>query len=365
MPQPPVIAIIGGGPAGLVAANILHRYGWPVTVFEADAAPSARDQGGTLDLHPDNGQLALAKAGLLDAFLSTARHEDQEERVRDHATGALLREVIPDAGTGERPEIDRLHLRQLLLQPLGNEVVRWGERVEEVVAHPDGRHNLRLRERTVGPFDLVIGADGAWSRVRPALSDVRPAYTGVTFVELWLSEVDERHPALAKLVGHGTMFSLHNEAGIFAQRNGEATIRVCAAFRTLAEDTDRPDKALAGITTAEILARFEGWSPSLLALIVEADRIAAIRPIVALPAGFRWEHRCGLTLVGDAAHVMPPMGEGVNLAMLDAAELAEALVGAGDWRQAAEACETAMIERASEVARECHRGFAEWREDPS
>jgi hypothetical protein len=86
----------------------------------------------------------------------------------------------------------------------------------------------------------------------------RPAYTGVTFVEPWLSDVDARHPALASRIGHGTLFSLHNGAGIVAQRNSGATIRVYAAFRTRPHETGRPDKALAGITTAQLLARFEG-----------------------------------------------------------------------------------------------------------
>lgn len=358
--QTPSIAIIGAGPAGLTLANLLHRANWQVTVFESDAAPDARDQGGTLDLHVDSGQLALKKAGLLEAFLSVARHEDQEQRVVDYATGELLREDIPESGTGDRPEIDRLQLRQLLLRPLGSELVRWGARVNEVVSRPGGAVDLVVENSLIGPFDLVIGADGAWSRVRAALSEVRPVYTGVTFVELWLGDVDDAHPALAKLVGHGTMFSLHNGAGIFAQRNGGATIRVYAAFVTRADETDRPDQALAGITVPQLLARFEGWSPALLALIANAAGIAAIRPIVALPAELGWKHQSALTLIGDAAHVMPPLGVGVNLAMLDAADLGEALLTNEDWREAVRDYETLMLERATPIAIECNQGFKKW-----
>lgn len=358
--QHPAIAIVGAGPAGLTIANILHRNGWQVTVFESDPSADARDQGGTLDLHRDGGQLALERAGLLDTFLSLARHEDQEQRVVDHATGALLREQIPEHGDRDRPEIDRLVLRQLLLQPLPGETVRWGAQVDDVIARPEAGYQLRLREETAGPFDLVIGADGAWSRVRRALTDVRPNYTGVAFVELWLGDVDARHPVLAKLVGHGTLFSLGNGAGIFAQRNGGATIRVYAAFRTRHEDTERPDRTRAGITTSQVLARFEGWSPSLRALIADADHVAAVRPIVALPPGLRWDRKPGLTLVGDAAHVMPPLGFGVNLAMLDAADLAEALVTTPDWRQAVRDYEDLMIERATQLAVDCNRAFEAW-----
>ncbi|MGI4730190.1 MAG: FAD-dependent oxidoreductase [Janthinobacterium lividum] len=358
MPQQPSIAIVGAGPGGLTAANVLHRAGWTAMIFDADRSAAARDQGGTLDLHPDDGQLALAKAGLFDAFLAVARHEDQGNRVLDHATGEVLRDVAPPPGSGDRPEIDRAVLRDLLLSPLATDAVRWGSSVEAATTLPDGRHALRLSDGKTEAFDLVIGADGAWSRVRAALTDTRPAYTGVAFVELWMNDVDRVHAASAALVGRGTMFALHDGQGIIAQRNGNATLRIYAAFRTRAEDTDRPDRTLAGIGTNDLLRRFEGWSPALRSLLADADRIAAVRPIVALPVDLRWTGRDGLTLIGDAAHVMPPLGVGVNLAMLDAAELAETLVAGQDWREAVRTYEAAMIARAEPIAADCTTAFA-------
>lgn len=353
MPQVPTIVIIGAGPAGLTAANILQRHGWRADVFEADAAVDARDQGGSLDLHPDEGQRALARAGLLDAFMAIARHEDQETRLVDHATGAVLREAIPAPGAGDRPEIDRLALRQLLLQPLAAGTVRWGQRLDAVIERADGRFGLRCAGGEQGPYDLVIGADGAWSRVRAALTPARPVYRGVTFVELWLHDVDRRHPEAAGRVGHGTLFALHGGDGIVAQRNGNATLRVYAALRTGGPGDGRAAPGMADIGKDALLARFAGWSPSLLALIAEADRIAAVRPIVSLPAGTRWPHRAGLTVIGDAAHVMPPLGVGVNLAMLDAAELADALVSDADWRAAQRRSEASMLDRAAAIAPHC------------
>ncbi|MGI4811668.1 MAG: FAD-dependent oxidoreductase [Janthinobacterium lividum] len=154
------------------------------------------------------------------------------------------------------------------------------------------------------------------------------------------------------------MFALHDGRGIIAQRNGNATLRIYAAFRTRPEDTDRPDRTLADIGTSDLLHRFEGWSPALRALLSDADRIAAIRPIVALPTDLSWHTQDGLTLVGDAAHVMPPLGVGVNLAMLDAAELAEALVTSQDWREAVRTYEVAMIGRAEPMAAECSAAFS-------
>ena len=359
MPEHISIAILGAGPAGLTAANILTRHGMSCRVFEADGSARSRDQGGSLDLHPDEGQRALEKAGLLDTFMAIARHEHQDQRVIDHATGAVLRLDSPEPGTGTRPEIDRIVLRELLLKPLSADVVQWGKLVTNVLARPGGRYTLHHAAEPLGTFDLVIGADGAGSIVRAALTTARPIYTGITFVELWLEAVDQRHPALAALVGNGTLFALHGGSGIIAQRNGNGVVRVYAAFRTLPEETDRPDQTLANITRAALLSRFNGWAPALLSLISEADRIAAVRPIVALPTPLGWVGKAGLTLVGDAAHVMPPLGVGVNLAMLDAAELAEALVSGENWRSAVAAYEQVMIARADRIATSLDVAFQE------
>jgi 2-polyprenyl-6-methoxyphenol hydroxylase-like FAD-dependent oxidoreductase len=359
MRQQPSIAIVGAGPAGLTAANVFHLHGWQCQVFESDASAVSRDQGGSLDLHPEDGQLALKKAGLLEQFMAVARHEDQGLRIIDGTTGTLTREFAPTAGAGERPEIDRDVLRQLLLAPLDGNIIHWNSCVHAVVIQPDGRTTLQLQEGVAGPFDLVIGADGAWSKVRLALTDAVPAYTGVTFLELWLDDVDQTHPAAAELVGHGTMFALRDQAGIIGQRNGKGRLRIYAAFRTRPEEGDRPDKTLINISKDELLSRFTGWAPALTSLLREADHIAAIRPIMTLPAKNSWPHQSGLTLIGDAAHVMPPLGTGVNLAMLDAAELAESLINAADWRQAVQDAERAMLDRSSAIASQCIESFRE------
>lgn len=356
----PSVAIIGAGPAGLVLANRLSLAGQSVQVLERDSGPTARDQGGTLDLHPEDGQLALDRIGLLGEFLAIARHGDQEQRAYDFGNGRLLHAEIPEHGQGDRPEIDRVALRELLLGGLPAGTVRWGARAEGVTALPDGRFDVRGSEGSLGIFDLVVGADGAWSVVREALSDRRPFYTGVTFVELWFADVDRRHPEISRLVGRGTMFAMATGGGLIAQRNGNATLRVYAAFNTTAEEGTRTDQTLAGIDKAGVVRRLPGCDPSLLRLVLDADSIAAVRPIVALPLPMDWAHRTGLTLIGDAAHVMPPLGVGVNLAMLDAVQLGDALVSSSDWRDAVRAFEGAMQRRVAPVARECLAGFAEW-----
>src|SRR5437868_5085531 len=317
------IAIVGAGPAGLTAARILRTRGVAVVVFDGEAATDARDQGGTLDLDEEGGQKALALAGLMDEFRARARYEDQETRVLDYATAAPLFEELTPPGSGTRPEIDRKMLRDVLLASLPPETVRWSHKLRSVQADGDG-YRLHFAHGTSETFDFVVGADGAWSRVRASLSDVVPTYTGVTFVECWLDSVDSLHPALASLVGRGTMFAVHDNMGLVAQRNANAHIRVYAAFRRPLEwardlgiDAAKPDEMRHALSSM-----FAGWSPQLLGLIEHALDVFVSRPIFALPVDFRWPSRPGMTLVGDAAHLMPPVGVGVNLAMLDAAELA-------------------------------------------
>lgn len=350
------IAIIGAGPGGLTAARILQQRGLAVTVFDADAGPDTRDQGGTLDLHWDGGRIAIRLAGLEDAFRARARFEDQGDRVVDHATAALLQDNRPD-DLDARPEIDRRELRDLLVESLAPGTVTWGKKVASVVLGES--HRIVFSDGESAAYDVVIGADGAWSRVRAALSDVKPAYTGVTFFELWIGDIDRRHPELSALLGCGSMFALHERAGIVAQRNGHGRARVYVALH-VEDEWGAASVRSNGIAAMKriLSARLSGWSPRLRGFLDASEEYIACRPIYALPPTFAWEPRAGITLVGDAAHLMPPLGVGVNLAMQDAAELAIALSSA-DWRDAVRTHEAHMMARAHELAPQTARGFQE------
>lgn len=353
------VAIIGAGPAGLTAARILQMKGVAVDVFEAETGTDARDQGGTLDLHPDTGQIALARAGLLDQFRAVARYEDQETRLLDFATAEPLFEKLPGSGEANRPEIDRKALRDLLLNALAPGTVRWGAKLERLRRNDDGRHQPSFTGHVGEPYDLIIGADGAWSKVRAAISAVMPKYTGVTFIELWINDVDTRHPEIARMVGHGTLFALKDARGLVVQRNGNGHLRVYAVFHA-AEGWAKEnglDPAKPASLKENLLTLFSGWSPRLLAMIAESLDLAFLRPISALPTDFGWTHVPGITLVGDAAHLMPPVGRGVNLAMLDASDLAEDLARQADWNAATERFEAGMMRRANQEAVEAAAGF--------
>jgi 2-polyprenyl-6-methoxyphenol hydroxylase-like FAD-dependent oxidoreductase len=81
---------------------------------------------------------------------------------------------------------------------------------------------------------------------------------------------------------------------------------------------------------AHVVKEFDGWAPALTALISDGETEPVLRPIHALPVEHRWDRVPGVTLLGDAAHLMAPSGEGANLAMFDGAELGKALAANPD-----------------------------------
>lgn len=348
----PTLTVVGAGLGGLTLARVLHRHGVEAVVLDLDPSAGARQQGGMLDIHEETGQRALRAAGLHDAFRALVHPGGEALRVLDRH-GVVHREEADDGG-GTRPEIERGALRRLLLDSLPAGTVRWGSRLTAATPRDGGGFTLHLADGTTSTTDLLVGADGAWSRVRPLLTDASPAYTGISFVEFDLREADARHPLAAATVGTGMFFALGEDKGLLAHRETDGSLHVYAGVRV-------PEKwsQLRIDTRAALLQAFEGWDETLLRLVRDADGGFVPRPIHALPTGLRWDRVPGVTLLGDAAHVMSPFaGEGANLALFDGAELARELLGhPGDVEAALAAYEADLFTRSAEKAADAARNL--------
>jgi 2-polyprenyl-6-methoxyphenol hydroxylase-like FAD-dependent oxidoreductase len=356
---------------------------------------TSRNQGGTLDLHADSGQIAIEDMKLQDEFARLARPEGQSHRLLA-PDGTLIAEQIADGAQFAAPEIDRGQLRTMLADSvLGADpaAIRWGHMVERIDAAADGSYTLTFGNQagqhgtrpSPVTVDLVIGADGAWSRVRRMLTSVTPLYSGVTFAEVLFTDVTSSHPGIASLVGDGHMWANGDGRAIILQRNSGDVVRGYVGMRveldwlaraglgesdgrgglTLdANATHRVQEELLEGVRAELLRRFADFAPELRAVIAESEGALPSRPIYGMPTPTSWDHVAGVAVIGDAAHVMAPFGgNGVNLAMLDGVELAHAIARAAERGEpvdsALRVAEQRMLDRSNPIAESSNAAIRE------
>jgi len=352
------VAIIGGGPGGLTLARLLQQQGVAVKVYERDTDRYVRQQGATLDLHDDTGLKALAAAGLMDAFRENYRPGADKMKIVSSSMEVLLDDHAgkPEEDFGNehfRPEIDRGPLRDLLIASLDESNIVWNARFKEMKPCGEG-WELYFENGSTVYADLVIASDGAHSRVRQYLSGTRPVYSGVTSVEVNIYNAATNASALWQLTAGGKLFALENGKTIFFSAKGDGTLSLLMGLKVpetwqSGSGIDFADKR----SVADWFGReFADWSSGWQEIFATDEWSVMPRPMYHYPVDQHWEAQPNLTMIGDAAHRIPPYaGEGANQALADALELFEALCLSSfeTVQQAIAAYEDKMCQRMIEI----------------
>ena len=350
------LAIIGAGPGGLTLARLLQMRGADVTVFERDSSRDSRNQGATLDLHHDSGLAALEAAGLMDAFRASYRPGADSLLITDDQARVLYSDPSSGGAMGERPEIDRGPLRTLLIDSLHPGTILWNRKLESV-SESKGQVQLGFASGESFVADVAIAADGVNSRLRPSVTSIRPVYSGVMIVEGNIADAAADLPAFLKLLSGGfrAILAVGGEKSLAMGTKGDGSAAFYCGFKAPESWAKSPDMDFsdADVRLKWFHTTYPGWSDFYDPLFQHTSKLVP-RPQYFCPFDQRWEAKSNMTLIGDAAHVMPPYaGEGVNMAMLDALVLARQLLRE-DWNAAQSAIaayEREMFARTSEVAK--------------
>lgn len=338
------IAIVGGGPGGLTLARLLQVKGYTsVKVYERDMNKEARVQGATLDLHEESGLAALQEGLLMEPFIANYRPGADKIRIMNKDG-----HIIADEHAGEkdetRPEIDRGPLRKILLESLAEDTVVWDSQFTGMEKSGNG-WLLNFKNGTTVYADIVVGADGANSRIRPFITPIKPFFVGMTALEGSVYDAENLVPEMFELVKGGKLFIFGDSKTLIVSAKGDGTLSFYAGFKSAA------DWALKGDVVEWYRTEFKGWAPVYETLFENVSGGLIPRPQYCMPLDQDWEALPNVTMLGDAAHLMPPYaGEGVNMAMLDALELSRCLVRESDVHKAIAEYEREMRKRASATA---------------
>lgn len=327
------VAIIGGGPGGLTLARLLQEKGVDVKVYERDENKNIRQQGSTLDLHEDTGLKALLEAGLLEEFKKYYRPGADEMKITDRNMTVVYNDdnEKPKEDFGNehfRPEIDRGPLRDLLIASLKEENVVWNSKFIEMKPSDKG-WEISFENGTNVYADFVIASDGANSRIRKYITAIQPLFSGVTAIEINVYNAERNAPKLWKLVNDGKVFALDQGKTILFSAKGDGTLSVLIGLKT---EENWVENSGIDFKNKESLSKwfkeeFSNWNAEWQELFDSNDIAIIPRPMYHFPLDQYWKPLPNLTMIGDAAHRMPPYaGEGANQALADALELYEVLI---------------------------------------
>lgn len=323
--QNKTVAVIGGGPVGLIFAKLLQLKNVNVKVYERDKDEFSRIKGGTLDIHQDYGQIALEKAGLLEAYYKLSRPTGERSA---NINAEILLDEFPDKDhLYDRPEIDRNDLRTMLVGNLKANTIVWNSKLVSL-QQQDEEFLLHFENGKTEIADLVIGANGGMSNVRKLVTDTTPQYTGTIIIQGEVLKPKEFCPNFKKLCGNGNFAVIGEEKFLFSQTKANEALNYYISFRKpenwvreLKLDFQNNKEIYSFLTD-----QLSNWNDVYKELLAATTEFTLL-PMRKLPLE-NWKAHKNMTLIGDAAHVMPPFsGIGVNIGLLDAMYLAENLTG--------------------------------------
>ncbi len=343
------IAIVGGGPGGLMLGLLLQRQGFSFTIYERGYQNMHSDRGGSLDIHDDSGQLPLKEAGIFENFRKHARYEGEDTRIVNK-DGEILYDEDAE-GEGNRPEIDRGKLCDIIMEQIHPENIKYGFKFEKLIQRDNGEVELVFENGTTVMTNLVIGADGAFSQIRSYLTNAKPEYTGISMIEM--NSDENEHPDLLKFNKNGKLIGLGDDQAILGQRNGDGRIMAYISFKTKYEKLDEYRNLSLDALKERLLAEYSDWDSELQNYIAYSYDDIKFRRIYKLPIGLTWTTQPNITIIGDAAHLMSPFaGEGVNMALYDAYLLAESFKNFNNLTEVLKVYEQQMFETTKVHAKE-------------
>jgi 2-polyprenyl-6-methoxyphenol hydroxylase-like FAD-dependent oxidoreductase len=367
MSNSPDVLIIGAGTGGLCLAHGLVASGLNVRVFERDRTPVDRLQGYRLHISA-TGNRALSAClppENLERFIRASAIPNTAVTFLDSRLNQLLQIDIPPvdrtATESERP-ISRISLRKILLEGL-EEAVIFDKTFVTYELAPEGRVVVRFKDGSSAAGDIVVGADGASSRVRAQLlPQARRQDTGIAVLSGKFPLDDTARQETPSAVFKGpTLIMGPNGCFLFASalEYPPDALRIYDREEYVMWGFSAHRELLApGLDVAELsggemqrlaLTQMSAWHPALRRLVERADPVTMTGFVAKSAVPVAPWNSGPVTLLGDALHNMTPFrGMGANMALRDAAALRETLVSIAEGRKdrttALAAYEREMIE---------------------